>query len=360
MTVRLNARRRRLQPALRRRGSISLEAVLVLPVLLLFCWFMLSQIIAATAEIKLGGALHRTAAEISLLGPAARLLETAGDNDAASSDPAAGKTLQDVETVFATIFPGFSTEQLLRDFALDIASTHLLGPAVLLRINTWLDDAEAGQPGTAGNGRSLWRRSIRDLHVFLDWQLDRQQLWLCVSWQQQHALGRQRRTIYSVVPLWTGHDDRSAAGNEQGSVWLLDNFTRGQTFRELMGANLPYDFPVIAAYESGMATAVKSMDLTAPTYAGESDFSRQVGDYIAGVAGFSGAVYNKGDTQITIESAEITGRRLLLVIPQNSSQSWLDASLAELGLQAAASGVDLQVVRSGISTRYQQETADGR
>jgi hypothetical protein len=343
----------------RSRGSISLEAVLVLPVLLIICWFMLSQIIAVTAEIKLGGAVRRTAAEMSLLGPAARLLETAGSTAARSSDPDVGDTVQDVETLFAAIFPGLSAEQLLYGFTLDIASTHLIGPAVLSRVSFWLDDAEAGQPGTAGNSRSLWRHSIRDLHVFLDWQLGRQQLWLCVSWQQQHALGLQRRTTCAVVPLWTGHDDQRAAESNQDSIWLLDNFTRGQTFREQMGATLPYDFPVIATFESGTATAIKSMDLTAPTYAGQSAFSRQVSDYIEAVAGFAGADYNKGDTRITIGSGEITGRRLLLVIPQNSGQNWLDASLAELGLLAAGSGVDLQVVRTGISTRYQQESPDG-
>lgn len=344
--------RRQTGPPGRHRGSISLEAVLVLPFLLLITWFMLSQIIAVTARIKLSGALHRTAAELSLLGPAACLIDQARQSGVRSDGTEGGPDLAAVDAVLDLLCPGTSAEQLLFDAVLDIGSTGLVGPAVLSRIGYWLDDAAAGQPGFSGSSRSLWRGSIRDLRIFLDWQTDRRQLWLCLSWEQLHALGRSRRTLQAVVPLWTGQADRADEGSQADAVWLLDNFTRGQAFRERLGATLPYDFPVIASFTDGTATAFKSMDLTAPTYAEQNAFQNQVAAFVETVAAFSGADYDKGGRHYSISAGEITGRRLVLVIPQNSSRHWLDTSLADLGTLAAGSGVDLEVVRSGVSTRY--------
>ena len=319
------------------RGSISLEAALFLPLVLLLLFFLLSQIVAVSARLKLQGALARTAAELSLLGPAAQLAEAGAL--AAFDAPAAGleDELQDVSTVLAQLFGDSAA-----DLVLDAASTSLLGPWIVSRTRFWLADGAAAA--------DTWPDTIRDLSVCLDWQIGRQQLWICLTWRQRHLLGYQTCTTRQVIPLWTGlKPAQDPAGDADLSLWQLDNFSRGQAFRSQMGATLPYDFPVIATFEQGEATAIKSVDLTRPTYQSSAAFEDQIGAFLDSLAAFKGADYAKGDRQIRIGPEQIASRRLLLVIPENSAQGWLADSLARLSARAGAKNLCFEVVRSGIS-----------
>lgn len=326
------------RPSAKRKGSLCLEAALVLPVLLWLIWFMISQIIAVTAQIKLSGAVYRAAQEISLLFPAASLMEQAFDEEPET---------EELDSFFE-IWP----DRFIQEGFSDLAYTGLIGPVVLTRIQYWLDDANTGQPGRVTTYKNIWRQTISDPSVFLDYQVDRHQLWICLSWQQRHALGTQRRTVNRVVPLWD-YSQKEQKSNLDDDIWMLDNLTRGRTFRERMGANLPFDFPVIASFSGGLATSIKSMDLTAPTYADRHAVIRKVNGFLKDLGSFTGAHYHKGDQDITILPHDIKDRRLLLVIPQNSSQTWLDETLAQLAAQAARQGVTIQVVRCGKSRRYE-------
>ena len=80
----------------RRSGSLSLEAAVVLPIVLLIIYGMISQITATTARIKLTGALERTADEISLSIPAVSTVLTALENQVDRADEqAAGRPTGD-------------------------------------------------------------------------------------------------------------------------------------------------------------------------------------------------------------------------------------------------------------------------
>jgi hypothetical protein len=305
---------------------------------MLWCWLSLIQ--GVTAEIKLRGALDRTAAELSLLSPLCSLLE---DQSVQESD---------LDQLLAGMLPGLSLTALARDLALDSTSTLAMGQAIQQRLAYWLDEAEAGQPGPPGSLGSAWRRQLTVGRLFLDWQLERQQLWLCLTYSLRTPLGPAARSVQCVVPLWIGRGERAATKQNYDDIWLLDSFTRGQTFRTAMGGDLPYDFPVIAHMDGGTAVSIKSLDLTAPTYSQASAFSGQVVDYIERLAGFSGADYNKGGQQISISADAIQSRRLVLVVPENGAQDYLTASLAELASLATSRGVVLDVVRAGTSTRY--------
>ncbi len=167
------------------------------------------------------------------------------------------------------------------DLALDAASTGLLGPWVVQRTREWLED-------DAGNTKS-WLDTISGLTACLDWRLGRQQLWICLTWQQRHLLGHKTCTVRQVIPLWTGcKQPEDSSGEGSPSLWQLDNFTRGQAFRSLLGGTLPYDFPVIAAFEQGEATAIKSVDLTRPTYQAAAAFETQIGSCLDSLAAFQG------------------------------------------------------------------------
>ena len=64
---------------------------------------------------------------------------------------------------------------------------------------------------------------------------------------------------------WMGGDESQGVldGTSTDDIWSLSNFQRGRKIQKLFGANMPYNFPVIAKFENGKAVMIKSMDLTA-------------------------------------------------------------------------------------------------
>lgn len=364
-----------------RKGSLSLEAVLVLPVILLLLISFLGMQSAITAEIKLKGALDRTAAELALLSPLAQAIgpilaesdersvdgdegsrvDDASSVDGVQSEPADGTTLiDDLEQVVGEIIPGFSLEELARDFLLDATSTAVLGQILQQRIEYWLLETGTGQSTDSGLAASQWEKHLVNRRIYLDWRVAQRQLWLCLSYRLSTPLGWTDRQIRSIVPLWFDDLDVIKASNGEladGAVWLLDNFSRGQIIRREMGGDLPYDFPVIARFAGGEAIMIKSLDLTAPGYQQMGALLDQTGSYLDALAGFAGATYERADKVVVVEPDEIASRRLILVVPGNASQSWLSDAWSELNRQAFSKGVVLQIVTHGDSTRYAPQAA---
>ena len=242
---------------------------------------------------------------------------------------------------------------------LDATSTAVLGQILQQRVAYWLQTTGDGQSTYSGSAASSWERQLKDRRIYLDWHLEQRQLWLCLSYRLSTPLGQTERQIRSIVPLWLGDLDAiksEEASGADGSVWMLDNFTRGQIIRRDMGGDLPYDFPVIARFTGGEATMVKSLDLTAPGYQQIDALLGQVGSYLDALADFTGAVYERNGKSITITADEIRSRRLILVVPANASQSWLADAWSALGGRAKSMGIVLQIVPYGDSMRYAQQT----
>lgn len=97
------------------------------------------------------------------------------------------------------------------------------------------------------------------------------------------------------------------------SIWKADNFTRGQVIRQMYGANLPDTFPVIAAFDNGMATMIKSINHMATTYQKSSVFEQTVRRMINDLSRFEGGEAGN----IKVKSKDIYCKRLLLVLPEN-------------------------------------------
>lgn len=326
-----------------KRGGICLEAALILPIVLLLAGTLVGVILAVETEIKLKGALDRTAAELSLVSPICELLA----EDASylkDGQSQAGEATREINTALQEIFPGQTFSAILSDVSLDLASTNILGPIINRRINYWLAECESGQPGWLG---LLGKRSL-----FLDWNLKNHQLWLCLDYQLKSPAGFFQRQAKAVVPIWIGSGGPET-GESADTIWLLDNFSRGQEIRRMMGGNLPYDFPVIASFADGIAVSVKSMDLTAPTYQEPQAVINEISQQTEMLADFQGAVYVRPEQRIEISAEAIIRRKLILVIPANCSQPWLETVLSDLKRQAAGQSVELETVRLGKSTRYQ-------
>ena len=97
------------------------------------------------------------------------------------------------------------------------------------------------------------------------------------------------------------------------SVWNLGNFERGRAIEIALGQNLPSRYPVIDSFveSTGVATSIKSLNLTAQTYqTGAAVLSKLTG-YINSLASFDGAAYGDYD----IGPGMITSRVLNVAIP---------------------------------------------
>ncbi len=102
---------------------------------------------------------------------------------------------------------------------------------------------------------------------------------------------------------------------ETDEIWEADNFTRGKYIRSLYGGNLPENFPVIAKFEDGRATMIKSVDFRKETYQIEGALSNNVITMLETLYLYQGQSTPYGSEQIVILPTQIQEKELLLVIP---------------------------------------------
>lgn len=155
----------------------------------------------------------------------------------------------------------------------------------------------------------------------------------------------------ATVKAWLGGDEdgyRNGSGSGGEDIWSLDNFTRGNRLRALFGGNLPSSFPVIARFDSGTATMIKSMDLTARSYQDASVVEEKVVEYIEKLRDFRGQEEPWGKSGIVIKESDIKSKRLLLVVPENEVKPETAAALERCRATASAAGIELVVERYGM------------
>lgn len=152
------------------------------------------------------------------------------------------------------------------------------------------------------------------------------------------------------VKAWMGGDetqgvleDSAAADN----LWSLSNFARGRKIQRLFGANLPSNFPVIARFENGGAVMIKSMDLTAASYQQGNNAQKVIKEYMEGLASYKGQEKPWGSSGTVILEEDIVSRELLLVIPQNKLSDENEKQLSEMERVAPSMGIALIVKRYG-------------
>jgi hypothetical protein len=131
-----------------------------------------------------------------------------------------------------------------------------------------------------------------------------------------------------------------AAGAEAASAaWELGWAARGIYISEQRGANLPALFPGVDKWLDGVATSIKSIDLTAATYQDATRLTYRLNDYVNKLIFFDGASF--GDYQI--EASSINGRVLDLVVPKGNMTAAQRAAISAAKARAKAFGVELTV-----------------
>ncbi|WP_018680390.1 hypothetical protein [Actinokineospora enzanensis] len=119
------------------------------------------------------------------------------------------------------------------------------------------------------------------------------------------------------------------------SAWTLRWSERGLEIEARLGGNLPRSFPTIDKFEHGVATSIKSVDLTAATYQNTGALASRLEGYVDKVAGFNGATFDG----TVIRSSQVTDRVLQVAIQPGVASPAQRAILTQLRQYAAAKNV---------------------
>lgn len=126
---------------------------------------------------------------------------------------------------------------------------------------------------------------------------------------------------------------------ESASIWSKNWAERGRAAEDVLGRNLSRNFETIDKFENGVATSIKSIDLTAKTYQDSGALVSKLNQYVSEVAAFKGS---KGGGTTRITSNMIQGRELSLAIPPNATAAQMSA-IGQVTQAAASQGVTVTV-----------------
>jgi hypothetical protein len=98
-----------------------------------------------------------------------------------------------------------------------------------------------------------------------------------------------------------------AADGGASGPWSLPPTPRGLAIEEQLGGNLPPSFPTIDSFNDGMATSIKSVDLSASSYQNLNTLTSKLNGYVNQVAGFNGATFDGVSNRIERDHQPTTG-----------------------------------------------------
>lgn len=198
---------------------------------------------------------------------------------------------------------------------------------------------------------------IKDIR--LSYEPDKRIISVNISYSFKTIFGEILKTAYSIVPFygnsclnfrWDDEDDVEY-GESAESIWHEGNFERGTYFEEQYGGNLPHTFPVISNFENGIAGSVVSIDTTSPYYSDSGNLTQRIMGEIDELSSFDGADVNISGTNYCINSSDISGRELIVVIPENTPESSME-NILSLENYANSNNIDMIIVQDGVSTEY--------
>jgi hypothetical protein len=122
-------------------------------------------------------------------------------------------------------------------------------------------------------------------------------------------------------------------------VWEQGPGPRGEAIEKMLGQNLPQNYPTIDRFENGIATSIKSVDLTDPTYLKVENLTRIGVGYVDKVAAFRGRRW----AGVEIKAGDITGRGLDLAVPPGAATAEQQAALQRLVEYGRQRGVTVTI-----------------
>ena len=164
---------------------------------------------------------------------------------------------------------------------------------------------------------------------------------------------------------WLGGDTKKGVledgdpSSEYDDIWSLSNFQRGLKIRRIFGANLPNSFPVIARYEAGRAVMIKSMDLTAASYQDARTVEKTLKGYLKELKEYQGQDKPWGRDNIVIRREDIKEKELILVIPGNKPAESVGAVLDDIVRYADSLGIRMIIEKYGYKRIEEDDAAGG-
>ena len=299
-------------------ASISLEAALALPILLLIFLQLGMSMYAIAAERAIFTALYNVSKEGNLLlateeharsiylNEAGKVVEAERSSEERNNESAFSALLKD--SLLTRIGSYFFEERL--NIWFNETKYEKLAVPLLRKAKFFMQRPQKSQLGR--------------LHLYYEipgiWQnLERRQSVLLNNWSGFRAA--------------TSEKDELEEESLPDDIWSWDNFSRGQAFAAKYGANLSRFHPVVAKAEVGQVTMIKSINLTANTYRYETALVSEVKQWLDNLTAFEG----------TAETGEVINKKLLVIVPEDSPLAALEI-LAKQAPNAAQSGIELQIV----------------
>lgn len=146
-------------------------------------------------------------------------------------------------------------------------------------------------------------------------------------------------TANLVARLPSVAEDTGALSFGNLSAWDLGWSQRGLEIEAQLGGNLPRSFPTIDEFRNGVATSIKSVDLTATTYQDTGALTSRLERYVDKVAEFRGKSFDG----VTIRARDVTQRVLHIAIQPGVATADQRAVLQQLAQYGENRGVRLIV-----------------
>ncbi len=313
----------------RKQGNITIEAAIAFTIVLIFVASIIAIMNVYRTDIILQESVEQCCEEYSIITP---LSTTASDGVSTMqialpdfSNEQTACVSQNIEVLGGAIGLDLFTGGAIQDLFLN----GILSSSMEQRILSIYVER---------NGSEFFIPEVLDVDLRTNKSLN--VIEVEVTYVLSTLVGEFERRIYSVVPIY---------GEFELFLWEQHNFDRGDYFRDMYGANLPDNFPVINSFEHGQASSITSIDLTNNSYIGNNEnISSRVTEEIQDLASFNGGTLHSQGSTYTITNNSIQTRELIVVIPTNSNQNDIDTIV---GLQDYASqqGVSLRIEQYGES-----------
>jgi len=137
------------------------------------------------------------------------------------------------------------------------------------------------------------------------------------------------------------------------NVWALSNFQRGKAIEKEFGSNLPEFFPVIDIYDriTGQCVMIASIDNSSPTNRDFGNFKKQVLSFAKKLSEFEG-----GETEnVKISKDDIKSKKLKLIVPDNHFMELVERSIELVNRCALDYHVQLEIFQFQHSYVYEND-----
>jgi RHS repeat-associated protein len=130
-------------------------------------------------------------------------------------------------------------------------------------------------------------------------------------------------------------------GKVGGSIWKLAKFERGFKYEKILnlkGTFKIHNFPTIDAFADGIATSIKTMDVTAKSYQKGNSVYNKLMSYVNKLVNFKGARWSG----IVVEEGQVNKRVLEIGMPQGATKSQLEQITKAIN-DAKSKGIEMNV-----------------